>query len=123
MVGRNTVRCFGQSTVSPFTRYSYTGREHDALTGLTYHRARWYDPNLARFMNEDPVGFEGGLNLYAYVDNDPVSLIDPFGLAKYVIIVGDPGLSHPPSGESHNVGQNFVRAGLTRQAELESWGK
>src|SRR5262249_18764046 len=61
--------------------YGFTGREHDAETGLQYNRARYYDPNTGRFVSEDPSRFaSGSLNLYAYVGNDPVDLIDPSGL-------------------------------------------
>jgi hypothetical protein len=45
-----------------------------------YYRARWYDPNLGRFISEDPIGFNGGdINLYGYVRNSPIMLSDPFG--------------------------------------------
>lgn len=44
------------------------------------YRARYYDPSNGRFLNEDPLGFGGGLNFYSYVGNDPVDLIDPSGL-------------------------------------------
>ncbi|MDD5452109.1 MAG: RHS repeat-associated core domain-containing protein [Desulfovibrionales bacterium] len=49
--------------------------------GFYYMRARYYDPNVGRFISEDPIGFEGGdVNLYAYVGNNPIMLIDPLGL-------------------------------------------
>jgi RHS repeat-associated protein len=57
----------------------YTGRENDG-TGLYYYRARYYSPKLQRFISEDPIGFSGGLNLYAYVGNNPVGASDPSGL-------------------------------------------
>jgi len=61
--------------------YTYTAREWDADAGLYYYRARWYDPAVGRFLSEDPIGFaRGDGNLYRYVANDPVNLIDPFGL-------------------------------------------
>jgi RHS repeat-associated protein len=48
---------------------------------LYYMRARYYDPNVGRFISEDPLGFAGGdVNLHAYVQNDPLNTIDPFGL-------------------------------------------
>lgn len=59
----------------------YTGRENDG-TGLYFNRARYYSPALQRFLSEDPAGFGGGINLYAYVDNDPLNWTDPFGLDK-----------------------------------------
>ena len=43
-------------------------------------RQRWYDPTLQRFISRDPIGLEGGANLYAYVRNNPQRWIDPTGL-------------------------------------------
>lgn len=61
--------------------YAYTGREWDRETGLYYYRARYYDPMEGRFIGKDPIGFAGGdVNLYGYVQNNPVNLIDPNGL-------------------------------------------
>jgi RHS repeat-associated protein len=57
----------------------YTGREDDG-TGLYYYRARYYDPGLKRFISEDPIGIEEGLNLAAYVGGNPVNRTDPLGL-------------------------------------------
>jgi uncharacterized protein RhaS with RHS repeats len=45
-----------------------------------YYRARYYKPAWSRFLSEDPIGFGGGINPYVYTDNNPLSLIDPFGL-------------------------------------------
>jgi len=54
-------------------------QENDG-TGLYYYRARYYSPALQRFISQDPIDFNGGLNLYAYVCNNPLGLIDPLGL-------------------------------------------
>jgi len=48
--------------------------------GFYYMRARYYDPEVGRFVSEDPIGFDGGLNLYAYVGGNPISAVDPTGL-------------------------------------------
>ena len=74
---------FGNTTVtsgSSTNSYEYTGRENDG-TGVYFYRARYYSPNLQRFVSEDPIGLKGGdVNFYAYAHQNPVNLIDPFGL-------------------------------------------
>jgi RHS repeat-associated protein len=62
------------------TAFQFTGRRVDPETGLYYYRARYYSPALGRFLQTDPIGTQGGINLYAYVGNDPVNLLDPLGL-------------------------------------------
>jgi len=73
---------FGNNAGSARTRYTYTGRERDPDTGLLYYRARFYDPQLGRFISEDPIGLAGGINYYAYVANSPVNYTDPSGLQQ-----------------------------------------
>ena len=73
---------YGNSTGSTRTRYGYTGRERDPDTTQLYYRARFYDPPSGRFTGEDPMGLLAGLNLYAYVDNQPTGAIDPTGLQR-----------------------------------------
>src|SRR5204862_4078770 len=79
-----TYEAFGQTTTtgaSSTNQRQYTGRENDG-TGLYFYRARYYNPQLARFITEDPLDFTGGdANLYAYVWNSPVNLRDPLGLS------------------------------------------
>jgi RHS repeat-associated protein len=61
--------------------HAYTGREWDADAGLFYHRMRWYDPAVGRFISDDPLGFRAGdPNVQRYVANNPVNWIDPAGL-------------------------------------------
>ena len=60
--------------------YRYTGREYDQETGLYYYRARYYDPTAGRFLNEDPLQFNAGMNFYEYSYNNPANFNDPSGL-------------------------------------------
>ena len=60
--------------------FQYTGREFDSETGLYYYRARYYDLAAGRFLSEDPSGFAGGDNFYTYAEDNPTSLVDPYGL-------------------------------------------
>jgi len=56
----------------------FAGQYHDAESGLSYNLNRYYDPTTGRYLRTDPFG--EGLNLYAYVFNNPSTLIDPLGL-------------------------------------------
>ncbi len=73
---------FGNATISGEVSdnpFQYTGRENDG-TGLYYYRARYYNPDLQRFISEDPIGLTGGdVNYFAYVGNSPVNFTDPEG--------------------------------------------
>jgi RHS repeat-associated protein len=60
--------------------FRYTGREFDTETNLYYYRVRYYDPTTGRFLSGDPLGFFQGVNFYAYANNSPISLFDPWGL-------------------------------------------
>lgn len=77
---QTTYDSFGNQISTLPTRYGFTGRERDDFSGLNYYRARFYDPKAGRFTSEDPVGFRGGnINLYGYVQNQPLKYVDPLG--------------------------------------------
>ena len=62
----------------------YAGLPWNGSTGLTYMRARYYDPGLGRFISEDPLGLSAGINPYAYVGDSPTNGTDPSGLCEWV---------------------------------------
>ncbi len=75
------------------TRYLYTGRELDTLTGLQYNRNRWYDPALGRWISEDPIGFAGGdYNQGRYVFNSSTVFIDPEGTVFWFAVAAAVGV-------------------------------
>ncbi len=58
----------------------FQGQYFDAETGLHYNRHRYYDPEIAGFISQDPIGLAGGLNVYQYAPN-PLGWVDPWGLS------------------------------------------
>ena len=88
VVERQSYTPFGNSSGSSQTRYGFTGREKDSATGLLYYRARWYDAEQGRFMSEDPIGFDGGMNFYAYAGNSPTNFVDPMGTSLWTFTKG-----------------------------------
>ncbi|HIJ71300.1 MAG TPA: hypothetical protein HPP87_08050 [Planctomycetes bacterium] len=64
--------------------YMFTGRRLDDETGLYYYRARMYHPELGRFIQPDPLEYYDGMNMYAYVGNNPLNWIDPSGTNIYL---------------------------------------
>ena len=63
----------------------FTNREYDTDLQLYYYRARWYSPALGRFMSRDPLGYADGVNIYAYVWNNPTTYVDPWGTEKQLL--------------------------------------
>jgi RHS repeat-associated protein len=64
----------------------FTGKEYDEIVGLYYFNARWYDPELGRFITEDPAR-DGG-NWFAYCGNSPLNFTDPDGNEVVTAVVG-----------------------------------
>ncbi|MFH0803339.1 MAG: RHS repeat-associated core domain-containing protein [bacterium] len=62
-----------------YNPYRYTGQQSESASGLVYLRNRYYDPSIGRFLSQDPIGFSGGMNMYAYCGNNPGNLVDPGG--------------------------------------------
>jgi RHS repeat-associated protein len=80
-VAINTYGPYGEEGVAMAGRFGYTGQMRLPDIGLMHYKARVYSPRYGRFLQNDPIGYAGGLNLYAYGENDPINLRDPSGLA------------------------------------------
>ena len=66
---------------APEQNLRFQGQYFDEETGLHYNRFRYYDPDCGRYIGQDPIGLQGGENLYLYTPN-PTGWLDPLGLAK-----------------------------------------
>ena len=62
--------------------FGFTGHYYHQASGLNLTHFRVYNADLGRWLSKDPIGEDGGLNLYAYVANNPVNYVDPFGLCR-----------------------------------------
>ena len=79
--------------LAPLNTYRFASKEWNDRAGIYYFGRRYYDPIIMRFLNRDPIAEQGGINLYAYVANNPINKIDPLGLLDNPITSTLPGLS------------------------------
>ena len=92
--------------------FRFPGQIFDTESGLHYNWNRYYNPETGRYISPDPIGLDGGLNLYAYVGNDPVNWMDLEGLYSADLIV--------KPGDSTFVGKIKVcLQGLCSEKELK----
>ncbi len=82
---------FGEETTlitRPYNPWRYAGKRFDVELGLSYFGHRYYDANLGRWISTDPAGFVDGMNLYAYVLNNPLGFFDPDGRSVGGFVLG-----------------------------------
>jgi RHS repeat-associated protein len=96
--------------------FRFSTKYQDGETGLVYYGYRWLDPVLGRWSSRDPIEEEGGLNIYAFVDNQPSGAVDTDG--RFIVIISPlpprdiPDFGLPPPGETTRYAGPDISAAL-----------
>ena len=101
------------------TRLAETGPRNPQVS---YYRARYYNPTLQRFINEDPIGLQGGTNFYAYTGNAPTNAIDPSG-TDYSVSFGPGGITVNAAITIYGPGANAALAAQWQQWIVDLWNR
>jgi RHS repeat-associated protein len=78
--------------------FGFSTKRSDFASGLVYFGYRFYAPHLGRWLNRDPLQEDGGINLYAYVNGDPMGYVDPDGQTPLFVITGAIGAAGGAAG-------------------------
>ena len=111
-------------SLADFFRHRFSTKYYDVETGLYYYGYRFYSPSLMRWLNRDPIGEDGGLNLYGFCGNNAVSLYDMMGLScklgTFNVLRLDTWEKPAANGLSTN--PNFIKNGETLLSSLGIFG-
>ncbi|PFW55221.1 hypothetical protein COL27_32760, partial [Bacillus sp. AFS075960] len=101
----------------------YAGQYADEGTGLHYNTFRFYDPDVGRFINQDPIGLYGGGNLYAYGPNSQ-QWVDPWGWCSVKLSnnMEKSGVTRPANSAAHHIVGDTAKEAAPARAILSKYG-
>ena len=112
--GENAAQEDPDGDLTTFTyNLRFPGQYYDDETGLHYNYFRTYDPETGRYLESDPIGLGGGLNTYGYVNANPNSFVDPYGLFMTSVDAActvDPFICAEVMGDISRIPQNLADA-------------
>ena len=102
---------------------SFAGQYEDSSTGLHYNTFRFYDPDIGRFISQDPIGLNGGDNLYAYAPN-PTGWADPLGWCAVALgkNMEAANIPRPANRTPHHIAGDTSIASLPARTILDGHG-
>ncbi len=97
--------------------YRFSTKPYDEKTGLSYYGYRFYAPTSGRWINRDPLGEKGGINLYGFVQNNPVNYADPLGLWRWYGNWGGPNWTGGQKGTWNTIDHTKAKSPIDQQDE------
>ena len=122
-------RVSGAATVSPAStlvnNLRLPGQFFDSETGFHYNWHRYYEPGLGRYLTPDPIGLDGGVNLYVYLNGNPVNDTDISGLGpidKFVKCANKAAAQATNFAQSDDLRHCYASCMIAKQCGLGTWG-
>jgi type VI secretion system secreted protein VgrG len=118
-----TVRQIAREVDNPIR---FPGQYYDPESGLHYNRFRYYDPQAGRYINQDPIGLEGGANLYSYALGNPARFTDPSGKFVWLIPIVTGAIGGVAGAVGSYVNQKYIqrncKVDLMQVGNAFAWG-